>query len=348
MSVFSLGLVNCEAVQGQIRDNFPVFLASGGYRFTPLLQLLTDPINTNNVISSTISPGDGKKRISKTVYQPRMREADVSTTVAFSCTATNEAGELSTTCEIDETAGVKSSELIKRVDLADICESNDSYIAKRIQAHIDVLHRKLETGLHTKFWAATGKYPDNDTSLNAGKTLKTVQTLKASSVDTSLDAIEELAYTLRLAGYDRAFTIGDNLLTKYFDRLAVGCCVDGYGVDMSAAGSRGITHMHSNRTNTEFGAGNFGFYMPGAAQIVTYNRFAGSNAVVDNSYKQMVIDSPLFPGISFDVTMKEDCGELHLEIGVAYELCTAPTDYFAIDDRLDGFNGILQGLVTNT
>jgi len=348
MSVFSLSLVSAEAIQGTIQDHFPIFAGEGQFTFLPKTNFLTSAVNTNGVLDTVVSPGGAKKRIAKTVYQPRVREADVSTSVSFNCTSSNEAGQLSTTCEIDETAGVFIDEKIDRVALADIDMPNELYIARRIMALQDALHRKLETGLGTKLAAAFGKYPDNDTSITGG-TLKTVSTLQTSSDNTSLDAIEELEYTRRLTGLPRMYTFGDNLLTKYVTRLDSGCCADGYGVDLATfAGRNGFVHFHDNRVSNDLDAGNFFILFPGAAHIVSFNRFDGPNRIEDNSYKQMVVPSPLFPGLAFDVTMKEDCGDLYIEMGLAYELCTAPTDYFAIDDRLDGFNGILEGKVSNS
>lgn len=349
MSVFSLSLVNAEAVQRRIADTYPIFANNGQFTFLPVLNLLTDPINTNGVLQTTVSPGGAKKRIAKTVYQPRIREADVSATVGFNCTSTNEAGQLSQTCEIDETAGVFIDEKIDRVALADITEDNESYIAGRLIAMADACARVMETQLHTKLAAALGKFPDNDTQLDAGKILKTVSTVDATTDATELDAIEEIHYTRQLVGLNRVFTIGDDKLTKYFTRLDAGCCADSYAVNFAAfPGLNGLVHLHSNRTAAALGADEFFIYFPGAAHIVGFNRFEGPNRIEDNSYKQMTIANPIFPGLTFDVTMKEDCGDLYIEMGLAYELCTAPTDYFAIDDRLDGFNGILNGKVDNS
>lgn len=349
MSVFSLSLVNAEAIQQRIEETYPIFRGTGQFTFLPALNLLQSPINTNGVLQTTVAPGGAKKRIAKTVYAPRVREADISTSVAFNCTSSNEAGQLEQTCEIDETAGVFVDEKIDRVALADISEDNESYIAGRVLALMDAAARKMETEVHTKLAAALGKFPDNDTSTDANDILKTVSTLVTSTDNTSLDAIEEIHYTRQLVGLPRVFTIGDNLLTKYFTRLDAGCCADSYAVNFADfPGLNGLIHLHSNRTAAALGADEFFIYFPGAAHIVSFNRFEGPNRIEDNSYKQMTLANPIFPGLNFDVTMKEDCGDLYIELGLAWELCTAPTDYFAIDDRLDGFNGILNGKVVNS
>jgi len=349
MSVFSLGLVDAEAVQRSINQTFPIFEGEGQFTFVPLLNYLTDPMNTNGVLQTTVSPGGAKKRIAKTVYQPRNREADVSTSVAFSCTSSNEAGQLSSTCEIDETSGVKISEKIDRVALGDINMATDEYISRRILALMDVSLRKMETEAHTKLAAAIGKFPDDDTSPYGGTTQKVVNTLKPSSTDTALNAIEEIQDTRQIVGLPRMFTMGQNLITKYFSRLDSGCCSDSYAADLGEfAAKTGVAHIHSNRVEAALGSTEFFGLFPGAAHIVQWNRFAGPNRIEDNSYKQMTLSSPVFPNVPFDVTMKEDCGDLFIEIGLAWELCSAPTDYFAIDDRLDGFNGILNFKVTNT
>lgn len=329
-------------------ERFPVFARS--FDYLPLTNFLTSSVNTNNVLETTISPGNGKRKVAKTLYTPRIREADIGTDISFTCASSNEAGMAESTCEIDPAVGVYVSESINLTEIGAIEEDNNSWIAGRVAAMFSGLARKRETQMHDQIAAAVGKFAENDTNGVTGGNLKTVRTLKASSTDTDLQAIEEIEFSKKVAGLDSMYIFGDGLITKYFTRLDSGCCADGYGVDLAEfRGRSGLVAFHDNRVEDALGADEFLMLAPGAAQLVRYARFDGpANRVQDQGYRQMVVSNPLFPGDVYDMTMKMDCGVLKIELAQAFTVCTPPTDYFALDDRMDGFNGILNGKVDNS
>ena len=341
MSTFDIGKINCPDIQANLTD-FYATANLNQYTDIPLAFYLTSPVNTANIqsLNAFVSPGNSKLRTMQLIYTPRIPEAEISLDIDPSCVATNESGMLETTCTVDETKGVFTSEVFGLTDLARICQDNPAFIAQRLAAHLDGLVRKMETDLHTKISALAGGFSADDTQALITSDIKDIEVL-TSAGNPSVIGISELRYTMMQAYSPRLYTFGNGRITKYFDQIGDGCCTD-FGVDLgSFYGNSGIVHFNDNRAATALGdTHRFLGLIPGAAQLVYYNRFAGSNLIDDASYKQFTVThGPT--GLPFDVTWKNDCGNISVEVFLAYEVCSAPTNMFALNDPLSGFNGIL-------
>lgn len=346
MSTYSLDKIPCEDIQVSLDRTFEVF-GTLSQDFTPLLNFLNSPVNTANVLETIISPGNGKNFNAKQIYTPRITEDDVSTSVTRVCTSSNEAGMRSQNCEVDLTVGVQHSETWDYADLAPICEPNPQYEANRLGALINVLRRKMETEITSQVAAGLGGFPDDDTDgVTAG--VKVVQTLQSGGVNTDLNAIEEIGYTKDNIGIPRVYTFGSGLITKYFKRLDAGCCVDGFGVDLREfAGNQGVVHAHSYRVANAFDdANDFIVATPGAAHLVSVPLWAGSNRRETSSYKKMTIVDPL-TGVEYDLELTDTCSGIVVSASLAFKVCFAPTDMFALNDRMSGVNGLFHFRVTN-
>ena len=345
MSAYDLSLVSCEAIQLGIDR---AYAASGplNQEFLPLTNFLTSEVNTENVLETIISPGNGKNFTAKVIYTPRIVEDEVSTTVARACTSSNKAGQTYSLCEVDLTAGVELNEVIEIEDLAAICEGTVSFTQSRLAAMFSGIRRKIETELTDQMAAALGGFPDDDTEgVAAG--VKVVSTITSGATD--LEAIEELGYTKDNIGLPRLYTFGSGLITKYFKRLEAGCCVDSYGVDLREFyGNQGIVHSHSYRVANAFdNANDFFAVTPGAAHMVYVNLYAGENQRDSGSFKRMVLNDPV-TGIPIDFKMTDTCDGIVITPSLAFKLCVAPTDMFSLNDRMSGVNGLFHFRVTNS
>jgi len=278
MSTYSLDLISCEDIQVSLDSTFAAY-GTLSQDFTPIVNFLTDPVNTANVLQTIVSPGNGKRRVAKQIYAPRIPEDDVATTITRTCTSSNEAGQRSSICEIDPDEGVSISETWNYADLAPICEQNPAYEQSRLVALLNAGRRKMETVVTEQLAAALGGFPSDDTDgVAAG--VKVVTTLLSGGANTSLDAIEEIGYTKDNIGIPLVYAFGSGLATNYFKRLNAGCCVDGFGVDLRGyAGSQGIVYSHSYRVADAFANPNdFIVATPGAAHLVYFNLWGGTNA----------------------------------------------------------------------
>lgn len=338
---YNLGLIACNALQDDLNNNFaclPVMEA------LPFVEIMFSDANLSG-IQQKISGGDGKYRAAQLLYTPRHPESSVSTTVGFDCSTTKESSVLSHTYEIDITAGVKDDEHFAITTMAAMCKSNSMWIAERIQAKFDVLLRRMDTLFASQMAGLVGAFPSGDNDLT-GTTLKSVETLYSDG-KVSPDFVQEIGYTALLAEFcANPIVIGGGKITKAMRLLQAGCCAN-YGVDLGAFLAQNIfAYFHSNRVETALGTDEFLVYEIGKVQPIWYNRFAGENSVVDNSYYQTVIVEPRY-GIPFDVTMKVDCGVIHMEFGLATKLVGLPSDVYDFGDRLYQTNGVYNFKVVN-
>ena len=350
MSVLTLGLIDCPDIQldfEQAYNDRPSRMED-----VPLTRFLTSDVNTNRILKSTIGPGDGKVRDVVITYQPRYAESNVQTAIdRETCTNTNTAGMASTTCQVDIEVGAVIEENIKLKDIARICSSNREYVAKRLNALMDGLMRKIETDVTEQVVLCVGHFPTNDTD-GVLANIKTVTTLLpvANGGQLSYDAISEIAFTKKQANYaGNAYVFGSNLIGKHFNMVAAACCAD-HGVDINTFnGQNGIVFMDSHRVPTAL-ADTEGFLSmdAGSSQFSYVNLNEGeTNTVRTEDYVEGVLFEPR-TGLPIDFTFKHDCGNLFIKLALAYNVCCIPDDLYALDDRLRQVTGVNQFTVTNT
>jgi hypothetical protein len=249
---------------------------------------------------------------------------------------------------VNLSVGVESpAELIEIEDLAAICRGNASFTQSRLAAHLSVLRRKMETEVTAQIAAALGDFPSDDqTNITSG--LKVVQTLLADGTTTDLNAIETIGYTKDNIGIPSMYVFGSKLITQYFKRIAAGCCLDGFGVNFDTfAGQQGLVYSHSYRVPTAMGE-NEGFFamVPGAAHLVYVNLYAGENTRDTGSFRRFVLTDPV-TGIPFDFKITDTCDGLVAQGSLAFKVCVAPSDLFALNDRMSGVNGLFGFNVVN-
>lgn len=346
MSTFSTSLINAEAVQGMLEDHYRAFSPANQFTNIAVQQFLVSDLNTNNVLQQTVAPGRGKKRIVTTLYQARIAEDDIGTSISRDCTSENEAGHLDAQCEIDLAVGVEVDESIDFKNLADIGEDNNSYFIRRIAAMFDGARRKMETSIVGSLVAGTGGFASGDNDVTSD--IKSIRTIKSGTAeDLSMLGAQEIWYTKELIGYDRFYTFGSSEITKYARALGDGCCVDA-GVDLEEYfGNSGWVHTHTHRVPSAFSANeDFLALVPGAAHLVYMNLYEGIN-VEDGGKVRSTITDPL-TGIPFDYAFDLGCDTATMQLSLPFTVCTAPDGYFNVGDRLNGVNGLFQFRVDNS
>lgn len=342
---YNLGLISCEKIQGDINDAFKCLPV---VEELPVVDILTSPANLSGV-QKTISPGQGKYMTAKLIYTPRMLESTVSTTVGFDCATENEGSQYSTDYTIDPTAGVKTDEHFTVTTMNAMCKDNSLWFAERMQSIFDVLTRRIETLWTSQMGLLVGKFASDDRD-HDGATPTIIKNVKTLGSDGKItpDFIQEIAFTAKVSEFCAApIVIGGSLIWKAFNSALAGCCAS-YGTDLGLFLSQNqAAFFYSNRIETAIGAAEFLVYNLGQVQPLWYNRFASDFAHVDTEvYKQTTMRDPR-TGIPFDVTMKWDCGVLHVEVGVATKVVGLPADIYQFGDRLYQTNGVYNFKVVN-
>jgi hypothetical protein len=340
-------LIACPTIQDRLNDHFTTCDPTTLREPIPFLEFLTSSVNTNGVIQNQISSGNGKLRTVELVYEPRYRESEASTSAVQSCTADDVAGQLSETYEIDPAVGTSIKQKFVLTQLAEICESDDSYIARQIQKMIDACIRKMATTTMGQVNALKGSF---GTGVTANGSNELVVATQKSNGDIDTDFIEQIAFATMDAGYCTIpYIFGYDEIHKAFRRVKAGCCsTSGLHVG-EFANQEGMAFFTDYRVKDAFGANHFFTTAAGAMQLLTYNEFVGPKGIRtidDDTYKQTVIRDPA-TGIPFDFVWKFDCGNIYVQVKLAHKLIGMPTDMFFAGDRLSGVTQVNEFLITN-
>lgn len=349
MSDYSSSLVDCEKIQGQLSDTFAKINPARIVGNIGTAQALMDPINTDAVLEKTISPGNGKKRTVKLLYDQRLLLSQLSDSAVQVCTSSNKDGELYEEYTIDTTAGTSIDREFELTDLTERCEDDDTYFNRKLVDYLMACDRKINKDSLTQLAAKYGAFANGDTNLTgaAGAAqIKTVYTRKTGGVDRDTNALEMLKSSPRRMSYPTAPIIiggtGDEMET-YLEVMAKGCCADN-GLDFGAimADTSLVYVSDENMSSVMGNTTDFLTFGAGAAQLLTYNEFMGPKGIrVQDTeiYKQTVIYSPL-TGIPYDFTYKVDCGKVYIQIKLAHVVVAMPDDMFQQGDILRGVEWI--------
>lgn len=352
MSHTSSPIIACPQIQEDINNNFiqgiDVLQAKEPQGFT---DFVVSPTNTNGMLQKKVSGGRGKLRSVELLYTPPILEAEIGTTPAKLCTSSNEAGMLSETYEIATDEGVAYNEKFDLLHMAEMCQDNPFWFAKRVQAIMDGLVKKIGTINATQLATLTGKFASGDSGLSLSDTLKTVRTRKTSSTDVDMDAFEEISFSAVNNNYPGTpFIFGFGEIYRYTKKVSAGCCA-AEGVDYGQyAANNSYVMVPDKKVWTALGANDeFLMLAPGAVQFLSWLEFEGEkgiNVIDDEAYKQTVITDPK-TGIRFDFQLKNDCGTIHINLKLAHKLVGLPADLFSTGDAFEGVKWVHNFAISN-
>lgn len=347
-----MALIVCPNIQDDINNNFIQGDPTAATEPNGFTQFVTSDINTSGYMQKKVDSGNGKLRKVELLYQNPILESAVTGTATRVCTTANEAGMLSTTYELGYNEGVSHTEKISMSELAVICQDNPLYLAKRFQAIMDVLVKKISTDNATTLATLAGAFGTGDTNQDGTAILLDDKVVSTKKADGSIDigAYEEIKYSAINAGYSTIpFVFGFGEAYKYFTRVDAGCCAND-GLDLGTyAINNQIVFMADKKVETAFGAGKFVSLAAGAVQWLNWLEYAGPrgiNMIDSENYKQTVITDPK-TGMSFDLTLTNDCGDWIINIKLANKLVGLPADMYAVGDAFEGVTFVNKYTITN-
>lgn len=128
--------------------------------------------------------------------------------------------------------------------------------------------------------------------------------------------------------------------------LDFGCC-NLQGQDLGQMASKADMKFYRDYSDMAAALGNanaFGAFYPKTVQYVQYKKYVGDFAgPIGNSVRGFLPD-PQVPGLGYDFKMTpNECGEFYdIWLSADYGFYGAPVNAFAIGDRMQGVNGVLQ------
>lgn len=348
MSVTNL-LVPCPNIQDLLKANFQTCTQREPM---PFLEFLTSPAN-NYGLQQKVSPGKGKLKNVELTYLQRLLEGEVEENVTNPmCTSTTERGNEVEVYELDPDANVGVSQKFTLATWRDICEDPEVSFIQQLERMQTALMAKVATKTANQAPALIGGWNSNVDNVIADelivKTLKTV-----ASGDIAPFTMQDIDMAFMQSGWcaGRAIFSGTDLY-KYYGQMLAGCCAS-MGVDL-----RQIMDMfgwgvaYDKRIATAFGGNDHALAVQlGALALLHYN----VNDVYDdfdllsssaNYYHTKIFDPGT--GLPMDLNMKNDCGNISIQLVATTTLVALPKDMFQATDENDGVNYAAEIKVTNT
>lgn len=349
MSHALTSLISCPTIQDQLNQHFLTQTSPLDARekqgFTDMF--VNSPLNTNGMLQSKVSPGRGKKRVVELIYTPAILESEVGTTPAKVCTSTRETGMLSESYELADDEGVNLDEKFDLVNMANMCQDNGLWFAARLQAIMDGLTKKMGTINASQLALLNGNFGTGEE--NVVTKIKTIAT-RDSNGKFDLSAWAKIVFAAENAGYPSIPVVfGWGEIYQYMKEAKAGCCAV-QGIDIASyIAQNDLLFISDKKIKTAATNENFFMLAPGAVQLLTWLEFEGEkgiNVINDESYKQTVITDPK-TGFRFDLQVKNDCGNVVVNIKLAHKLVGLPTDMYSAGSAFDGVTFVNEFAIVN-
>lgn len=313
-----------------------------------LTDFFQSPENTNNVLSTRVSPGNGKIRTVEMLYSPRLSEADVLVGDGNTlCESPNTIGETTATYTLEDTDYYLTSAQINPRDLTRRCEDNAVFFARKINQLVNQLARKRESAMFAQLALMNGNFATSIPGTIVSKT-KTVSTLDADGKFVT-DMFTAIGTDARYNSYCSApIVIGGYTAGKYFREVKAGCCaVAGVNV-FDLAAQYGMSFLESYRADTAFGTDYFMVVDKGAVQLLQHSAYEGEMNFLDlGTLQQMSFMDPA-TGLKYDIKINIDCnGIFNIFVSSWSKLVGLPNDMYYADDRLSGVTFVNRYRIVN-
>lgn len=350
MSYVLTSFVNCETLQAQLDNQFGCnYTKTSKPAETSLVSFLVSPANTAGTLQKQMD--NGKLKDVKLVYTPRIPLGAASTTITPSdCTSTNDAGQRSETYTIDENVGVQIDRRIDTEDLIRLCQDNNMFMQEMLASMVDAAYRRVDQIAASQVIALAGNFGTNETDVTAQ--FKSVRTrLTSSSPSLSTNFISQIDFAAENAGYCGAPAVFGyhELYTAYKELAASNCCADS-GTNIALLNQlSGTTFFPNKNITTVYNDTNKAIMLdPGAAQLLTYNRYAtkdGIMTIMNETTIRTVIYHP--SGLAFDLKADYACGTWSFFVSLAFKTVGVPSDIYEDEDIYAGVTGINKLVVNN-
>ena len=354
MSTVTASVTTCPTLQASLNAYFETcqFTNFG----SPMLEFLYSDANRTG-IQQLVNPASNKKRTVELVYdQPIWDEATTVADCDKVCDATTDRGDLSTSYYIDCTDGRQIEGRIRTSDWNLSCRNNPEVIQSRIMKMIlsleDSIAEKTAQELPPLVGGWSTDSVDSGLTIDVDDFLVVATKLSGGNVDPQFWQSIDLA-TMQAGYCNGQFVTGGSQLFQAMRLFNAGCCAD-QGLDvaeMQRLYGRAVTF--DRWVAQEFGDDVSLIFQPGSTQLLTYTAtdpmLNDIGLDIDLSYRNFwegIIVSPR-AGLPMDISLKNDCGVIHIVITCTTKAIGLPVDMFPVGHPLVDVNYLTAVQVTN-
>lgn len=331
--IFTEGI--CEKIQTSLIDLMGV--NSPERKRTPVgyLQAVTSATNQAGFNVIPIDQHNGKKRSVRVTYAQRGTDADIVDEITNGCSADISKTPFEDIVDINReiaTQGIVFSE----DEMRKLCESDQTWIARIINAEFDALLVRLNKRMIAVQNANFGDFADGTNTVHTRQLLKTAdKSAYYYGENQILNDFSDIDFP------GRPILIGNGILRDYTRIVSHGCC-NAQGLDVGTVGE--FDYYQDRHVAGILGnANDFIGLAPGHVQFIQWNKYVGSYAKnYGNIIKTTIMDP--YTGILFDINWKyDDCDEVWiLTLSLHWDMYFMPSNIFAAGDPLEGVNYTLH------
>lgn len=352
MSYYSPIYTACEDLQNRLSNVFNNSQELNRDR-SAFLEFVLSPANQNG-IAQTVNPGSGKARTVNLIFDQPLLESEVTTQNDRACRPGEGRGDFVATYDIDTNLVYEASEQIKVANLTRKCEANSDFIARKIMMLMLAVEKKVATVTATQAAAQMGNYSKD---VIAAESLASADELIVKTLDTASQykagALELVQWAAEASGFPNIVGFGGRLMSEHVRLALVGCCTQ-WGIDVGDLLSEfGFAFAYDRRIASALSSGTPNganlITEPGNFQLLHYveNEAMGTLGNFDfqtNNYVTGITPA----GLPVDITIKEDCKILTIQIQATTKLVSKPGNLFQVGDNYEGVTGAAQVTVDNS
>lgn len=353
MSYQSSGYTPCSEVQDKLDSYFSTCDASKHRDDMPVLNFLLSGENRQGVkiLSQAVAPGMAKLRTVTLIYNQLIQESAVSQPgTDYACTATTQRGNLSVNIDIDPYSYFQIEEKIPNMSLRYACESPSDVFPDKLARMINTLMERIGTSVINQGKLLMGEWGKDvpfqgasswSVTEGSDQWLKVNTTASGNLDPTGMARLESAINISSWCNRPRVFAGLDQW--EYYKKMRAGCCAT-TGIDIGSIMQQyGYAVEFDRRVNLQVGTAYGWVVQPGALQIIHYNQNdngwdeAAGIGPGGTNYIAGIIYDPV-TGFPIDITMKDDCGTLHIILRGLAKLWATPDDIYPTGHHLAGVN----------
>jgi hypothetical protein len=312
----------CSALQANINEVVGTNAPAMARQKVGMIDALMSDVNRLG-FTADIVPTNGKFRAVQINWIGQACDTDVNTACVSDCISDVTPAPSQTL--ITEFNCAKYKMAFDEADMRKLCEADSVWVAQNIMRAMNAINVSVDKALLAL--AAT----------NAGKTSTGTATLQLPLYTTS-GSPNPLAWAQIKAEMDAQGATGSPLIVGggsmdiYARAMQIACCNTNFGVDLSRAMNDGYFYNDSFAPSALSASLAFA---PGAAQLVTWNKYLGDYAKRNDSFEHGTIIDP-FTGLVYDLkTSYDDCQEKwFVELALNWAWFQVPTAYCVEDVNL--------------
>jgi hypothetical protein len=332
-------LSECPDIQRPLGE---LFREVGQREALPFLEFVNSPLNQSMIVQE-VAPGGAKLKTVQARWIQRLPETEVVEGADIkTCSATNEYGDSTQSYTLETTDTYQASALVDAEAIARHCQDNSRYILETVMRLADVLDRKVATATATQVAAQKGKWGTEVSSFfTVAADFLQIATRQSGGVAKNEFALANIQQAAKMANYPGALIgFGGAEMESYLMAVRAGCCTQ-YGIDLGEISQQnGFGFSYDQRIATAFGGQLYNLVTtPGAIQLLSYNLAQWNQGVtfsMGTGYARNIIVTPA--GLSADLTMKDDCGNLSIVLTFTGKIVSLPTDIYEASDKYAGIN----------